>query len=249
MEKYKNKDVFKIYAATLATSLHYDILQNINNLDSPNAADLYIKKIKTYANNLKKEYNMKNFIALYSDLYTAYMKKKRDNISKAKDFINLWYDINNKNNNTINNNISSILYKINISTINKLLQDYFPHNAEKHINMFIISSNPKHEKDVTNFDNKYHLEVINALAISCYNFNNQIQHNNELTTVPIESYLSVTRELEKLKSENSGETITKLKNKILALNKEIEELKNKIEMLELEKDNTISGITIDDEDI
>lgn len=228
MESYKNKLVFKIYSAALATHLHYSILENTANVDKPNAPDIYIRKIRNYAKNLKHETNMKNFISLYSNIYNMHFAERKEPIRQIKEFINSWYSINKKNNTGVNTHLSTILYKINVNVTNKLIQDYFPGMAETHIKMFLASNNPKYKNEVAKFESQYNNIVLNTLAISCYNFNNAIKHDNQLTTVPIESYMSVVRELEVLKKQNNKQLIDDLKAENIRL-------KNKIEMLELEK--------------
>lgn len=225
MSKQHNEKVFDVYATSLASVLHYDILRTMNDLDNDNAPDLYVNKIRKYLKSLSSRNNMENFVNFYSEMYDAWIAKEPNKLKKVKEFVNIWLPVNKKNNNTLNENYLQLLHKVNVNTINVLLQTHFISQAGNHIDMFLKSDNNKHQAKVRNFEINYNNDVKEAIKISCSKIRHKMDNNNE-SSIPIQQYIALQEEIKKLKQNNNIKIIQQLKA-------ENEELKNKIEILEL----------------
>jgi hypothetical protein len=216
-------DIFKIYVASLASTLHHDILNNIHNLDMIDGPSLYISKIKLLLSNPSVYIN--NFVNLYSNMYDSYIKKESNKLKKIKEFIHSWYSINSANNTIINNNYISIITKVNTYAIKILLSEYYISNAKNHIQMYIRSNDEKFSNDVRVFERQFTDVVYEAVKLSCSKIKNNINDDNDMM-IPASQYIAVVRELEKLKKENNTKLITELRE-------EIERLKNELEILKV----------------
>lgn len=226
MSSQHYKNVFKVYVSSLASILHHDMIKGIKKLDSVDTPGLYINRLKTYANALNTQQNLVNeFIKLYSDMYDSYIKKESNKLRKVKEFVNSWYPVTATNNIIINNNYMSLIAKVNVGAIKILLSDYFITNAKLHIQMFLRSHDDKYHNEVRAFEHKFTMVVNDAVKLSCSKIKNNITEDYD-TMVPASQYISVMRELEKLKRENNSNLVEELRA-------EIEELKNEIEMLKI----------------
>lgn len=213
--------IFKVYVSTLASTLHHDLLKSIHNLDMVDGPGLYINKIKSYCNSLNSTKPVNQFINLYSDMYNAYIKKESNKLKKVKEFIHSWYPINSSNNIIINNNYLNLIAKINMGSIKILLNDYFIGNARNHVQAYIRSHDEKYHNEVRQFEKSFTEVVYNAVRITCSKIKNNIIEDSD-NMVPVSQYISVVRELEKLKKENNIKLIEELKAEVESLKSELE---------------------------
>lgn len=71
------ENVFKVYVSTFASILHHDIIKGISKLDSVDAPNIYICRLKKDCNALSTDQNLiNNFIDLFSDMYNSYIRKE-----------------------------------------------------------------------------------------------------------------------------------------------------------------------------
>jgi hypothetical protein len=221
----KNEKIFNVYATSLASILHYDIIKTIKNLDDEQAPDIYISKVRSYLKSLSNQDNINNFINFYSSMYDSWIQRETNKLKKIKEFVNIWLPVNRNNNNVLNENYVQLIYKINSGAITVLLQSHFINQADTHIRMYLKSNNPKNIKEVRKFEMDYNNVVRDAIKVSC----TRIKHNMDSdadATVPIQQYIALQQEIRRLKETDQSEIIRQLKE-------EIENLKNKIEILEL----------------
>jgi len=225
MSKQHGNKVFDIYATSLASILHYDIIKTMDNLGDEQAPDLYINKIRKYLKCLNKQDTINNFVNFYCSMYDSWIQKEPSKLKKVKDFINLWLPVNKNNNSVLNENYVQLICRVNTGAINILLQSHFINKADSHIKMYLKSNNPKFAKEVRAFEINYNEVVKDAIRISCSRIRHKMDNDTE-TTVPIQQYIALQQEIRQLKETDQSEIIRQLKEEIV-------ELKNKIELLEL----------------
>jgi len=158
-------------------------------------------------------------------MYDSWIQRETNKLKKIKEFVNIWLPVNRNNNNVLNENYVQLIYKINSGAITVLLQSHFINQADTHIRMYLKSNNPKNIKEVRKFEMDYNNVVRDAIKVSC----TRIKHNMDSdadATVPIQQYIALQQEIRRLKETDQSEIIRQLKE-------EIENLKNKIEILEL----------------